>query len=331
MSSAIEYINLYRYPGGYQWVSGELIPARSDSPLKLDSVLTVGLPELRYDLAPYSPPPNLFLVLAGTSLAQADIKSFADRYGLVGLSEGHGAVPLALKSASNDTPPTALLLQDGVENAPFGTGELLSGWRREIKEIRDAINLWSALRLAAAGDSQQLARYVNWLRPDFVYYDSHPDHPLPRTSSMLGIPPDSKANSSNQDPEIGDRRTIEIIASLQRNSEWLRYFRTGDCTMPARYYLQKVVNEKLKNRVSPKLLWNVRRNRPHDLALYFVPEHLLGVVWLQLAEVVNGNKPIRQRSRSPPGGAPRQTTRGASIRARCAHGANHGFSCARLQ
>jgi len=64
--------------------------------------------------------------------------------------------------------------------------------------------------------------------------------------------------------------------------------------MPAKYYLQKTVNENLRNRVSPQLLWNVRRNRPHGLALFFVPQSLIGLMWLQLAQAVNGNKQYRQ-------------------------------------
>jgi hypothetical protein len=286
---AIDYFNLYRYPGGYQWVSGKLIPAAADSPLRSDSVLTVGLPKDSYDPAPYNPPPNLFLALAKTPLSQEGIKTFADQYGLLGLTEGDGAVLLALKIAPGRVAPSS-----GVEKRALGNGELLSSWRKEIVEIRDATTLWSAIRQAAAGDSHQLARQVKWLRKDFVYYDSHPDYPRPGASLLLGIPPDGKASSFNQDPETGDRRTLATIASPLQNSEWFRWFRKGDCIMPARYYLQQTVNQKLKNRVSPNLLWNVQHDRPHDLALYFVPENLLGVAWLQLAEVINGNKPIRQ-------------------------------------
>jgi hypothetical protein len=58
--------------------------------------------------------------------------------------------------------------------------------------------------------------------------------------------------------------------------------------------LQKTLNENLRNRVSPQLLWSVRRSRPNSLALFFVPGNLLGLMWLQLAQAVNGNKQYRQ-------------------------------------
>jgi hypothetical protein len=287
MLPAIDYINLYRYPGGYQWLSGRLIVGAAAAQLESDSVFTVGLPEGSYALELYKPPANLFLTLAETPLSEAEIKRFADQYGLLGLSGGEGTVLLELKARDDASPATA------VQN-PIGHGELLSSWRREIKEIRDATTLWLALRQALSGDSDRLNRHIKWARKDLVYYDSHPDDPLPRVSWFLGIPPDTKGNACHKEPEAGDQRTLVTIASSTQNSEWLKWFRAGDCTMPARYYLQKVVNEKLKNRVSPKLLWNVPRNRPLDLALYFVPENLLGVVWLQFAEVINGNRPIRQ-------------------------------------
>jgi hypothetical protein len=64
--------------------------------------------------------------------------------------------------------------------------------------------------------------------------------------------------------------------------------------MPARYYLQRIVNQHLKSAASPQLRWNVKRHRPHDLALFFVPGNLLGLMWLQLAEAINGNRQYRR-------------------------------------
>ena len=65
---------------------------------------------------------------------------------------------------------------------------------------------------------------------------------------------------------------------------------------PAQYYLQKIVNEHLKTHVSPQLLWNVKGGRPDKLGLFFVPQSLLGFMWLQFAEAINGNRTYRQCS-----------------------------------
>jgi len=176
----------------------------------------------------------------------------------------------------------------------FAFGESLQGWLGEIGAIRAATNLWSALKEAVAGDSSRLTRHVKWKR-GCVYYDSHPELPLPPMSQFSAIRPTvAEVASSVKEAQAEDGRTVEIIASDVNNSDWLRLFRSGDGETPARYLLQKWVNEKLMRRVSPALLWNARRSRPNDLALYFVPRDLLGAVWLQLAEVVNGNRPLRQ-------------------------------------
>jgi hypothetical protein len=51
--------------------------------------------------------------------------------------------------------------------------------------------------------------------------------------------------------------------------------------MPARIYLQEVVNRKLKKFVDPRLLWeSPDRNK---LVFYIVPDTLIGCLWLQLA------------------------------------------------
>jgi hypothetical protein len=125
--------------------------------------------------------------------------------------------------------------------------------------------------------------------------DTHPELPLPPFALLLGIPPGPAPSRRLADDDIKDElRTIAVIASRRLNSEWLRLFRIGDCLVPARYYLQHVVNQHLTGATSPQLRWNVKRHRPHGLALFFVPRNLLGVMWLQLAEAINGNRQYRR-------------------------------------
>jgi hypothetical protein len=148
MPSVIDYQNLWRYPGTYRWMSGELVPANSTSTTKSDRVLTTALPMGTYDHAAYKPPPDLFLVFGETALTEESVRSFADQYGLLGLSEQDGGVALALDCPAVDTMPAALPFRGAGKSRPLGCGELLSSWRREISAMRDAINLWSALKQA---------------------------------------------------------------------------------------------------------------------------------------------------------------------------------------
>jgi len=75
-------------------------------------------------------------------------------------------------------------------------------------------------------------------------------------------------------------RTLAVIASKALHPEWLKFFRAGDRVRPAQYYLHKIVNEHLKTHVSPQLLWNPKGGRPDKLGLFFVPQSLLGRMWL---------------------------------------------------
>jgi hypothetical protein len=287
--NAIDDTTRWRYPGGYHWFGAEtalkqgfsaktaLSPASTG---ESDLVLTTGLPDGAYSFENYKPPPNLFLIFADTPDTKEGIKRFADQYGLLDLGQRDGAVMLPVGAAYGSP-----------KKRPLGTGELLSAWQHEVREMRQAVNLWSALREAQSGDMTKLSRHIQWPRSNFVYYDNHPDRPIPAEARLLGIAGPRRSVENNGEDAF---RTIAAIASEALNPEWLKLFRVGDCLMPAKYYLQKVVNQHLKTRVSPQLLWNVRSNRRDNLSLFFVPRNLLGLMWLQLAEAINGNRQYRQ-------------------------------------
>jgi hypothetical protein len=108
---------------------------------------------------------------------------------------------------------------------------------------------WSLNNSAGHG---QLFRALSWV-------------PARRVCALVLIQRRTACSSAVRRPAIGvtespcrwdddTRRSFAVIASAQLNSEWLKLFRVGDCLMPAKYYLQKPVNENLRNRVSPQLL-----------------------------------------------------------------------------
>jgi transposase-like protein len=292
---AIDDTPQWRYPGGYQWLPHE--SAITTNPLdQRERVLCTGLPTGGYSLVDYRPPANLFLIFANTLCTEEGMLLFANQYGLLGLTESEGAVMVRLKSDPEAAVGRLLEWTDGNRRGALDTGELLSAWQRQLQDLREAVALWSAAREAGSGDGASLARCVQWPRKNLVYYDSHPDLPIPPPyAQLLGLRPAPRsARVAAAIRDDNTRRSIAVIASAQSNPQWLKLFRVGDCLMPAKYYLQKTVNEHLRNRVSPQLLWNVRRSRPHSLALFFVPLSLIGLMWLQLAQAVNGNQQYRQ-------------------------------------
>jgi hypothetical protein len=163
--------------------------------------------------------------------------------------------------------------------------------------MRCAVMLWTAVCEAEQGKTAKLRRYIQWPSDTLVYFDSHPHLPAPALARFMGLKPGHVASTKPDDdlPDVGQRE-LAAIASQLTSPEWLKLFRPGDRILPARYYLQKTVNEALLNRVSPRLLWNVKCERPKNLGLYFVPTNLLGVMWLQLAEAIVGTRTFRQCS-----------------------------------
>jgi hypothetical protein len=106
---------------------------------------------------------------------------------------------------------------------------LLSAWRRQLEELHQAVDLWSAVREAESGDGAKLARCVQWRRKNMVCYDSHPDLPIPPVYAQLfGLRPaprSARVAAAIRDDDT--RRSFAVIASARLNSQWLKLFRVG--------------------------------------------------------------------------------------------------------
>lgn len=195
---------------------------------------------------------GLFREFADTEPTKEGFLAFANRYGLLGEWE--------LISLDSNGPPLA------------GTGERISLWHKELYALKRALELWDFIR---DGDLAGLATRIYWRSLDDVVYSDHPEGPTGK--ELPGRP--------------GFGFTHQVIANSNVNSELLERFRPGDLVQPAQYYVQKTVNDHLKGRVSPRLLWTKKRTR---LALFFVPQSLIGALWLQFALAIDGNKDYRR-------------------------------------
>jgi hypothetical protein len=248
-----------------------------------------------FEYEEYRPPADLFLKFAEIEETPEAIKNFADQYGLLGLQNPEqGAVIGGVDLVTPGSNPTDVAGSGWQAPQAFSPGERFSAWQVQIAKLRNAVMLSSALCEAEQGKAARLRRHIQWPSDSLVYFDSHPRLPAPRLTRFMehGHVASPKPDAL---PDIG-RREIAVIASQLISPEWLKFFRGGDRILPARYYLQKTVNEALLNRVSPRLLWNVKRGRPKNLGLYFVPTNLLGVMWLQFAEAFVGTRSFRQCS-----------------------------------
>jgi hypothetical protein len=209
---------------------------------------------VRYQpLAAYS---GLFRNFAATDPSLDAIKSFADRYGVLG---------------GNLRRRIVLYGQGRGNQHPMGFGEHADDWLKEITVMRLAVDLWESAR---QGNTDHLGRMISWA-PDAsqVSINTHPD-------LQLGQLP--------QRPAYVHRA---VIADERLDQEILVRFVPGEPIGPALHCMQGLINEHLHHRASPRLLWEPNRDR---LGLYIVPDGLIGALWLQFARAVERDAKFRQ-------------------------------------
>jgi hypothetical protein len=296
--NAIDDSTHQRHPGGYRWVPYLGAPfavpstAGRDDPKRREPAL---VPVRPFEFEEYRPPADLFLKFAGLDETPEEIKNFADQNGLLGLQNPEeGAVIAGVDIATAESNSSGAASSGSRALKAFSPGEKFSAWKTNIAQMRGAVVLWTAVCEAEQGKTAKLRQHIQWPSNSFVYFDSHPHLPAP--AQFMGSKPVHVASlKPDYLPDVGPRE-LAVVASRLISPQWLKLFRPGDRILPARYYLQKTVNEALLNRVSPRLLWNVKRGRPRNLGLYFVPTNLLGVMWLQFAEAIVGTRSFRQCS-----------------------------------
>jgi hypothetical protein len=205
---------------------------------------------------------GLFLTFADTPATQEDILTFANTYGCLGIPDK--MVQCAQGEAEKQEVREAivrgdLLEEDIPEDALFSRpGESEGLWYDVLRAMRHAVDVWRMVK-DKKKDLVGLAQCIHWETPEYVEYNS--------------------------------RGEMALIAAREYNPEVLKRFQPGDVIQPAWHYVQHVVNTQLADRVAPRLLWGNDRER---LGLYLVPHNLIGALWLQFAQALDGNKDYRQ-------------------------------------
>lgn len=151
------------------------------------------------------------------------------------------------------------------------TGLELTNWKIEILAAVEATDIQEALK---TNDNQRLSTMVRWEPGPRVYF-----------KWGLGIPSDS-ALVASRDLDINPK----LIASPDKEPESLVWFEEGDTRLPAQFFLQSLVNEKLRRHVTPRLVWTQEDDLHQRLQLS--AENLIGAAWLQFAEEIDQRKRI---------------------------------------
>jgi hypothetical protein len=257
--------------GGFRWVQTKAMATQQTSSripgfnaTRRHRFLTSGPMRGTETVRRYDPltETGLFREFAGTEPTPDAFLRFANRYGplgetyLIGVPDLDGKPPKGQKDV-------IVMRGDGL---PIGHGEPFEAWAYESMRMRQVLDLWDWYR---AEDLTELQRHIIWDRTARVGYVSHPDKPP--------VPPYI--------------RTTDIIADSRSSPELLELFAPPDVSRPALFYIQRVVNDHLRGRVSPRLLWSRREGRP---LLHLRPDNLIGALWLQFAQAIDGTKTYRQ-------------------------------------
>lgn len=160
------------------------------------------------------------------------------------------------------TAPGEMLIVPSERSPREGTldaGEPLSLWVSEIADMNQALTLWD---MAQDRDVTGLSDFIHW-SGNSVHYDSGP----------------------------GLERTTRTVAHLDEEPRLIGILLHGDLVTPALFQVQHVVNQHLEGRLSPKVLWDTDYTH---LNLHFMPESLIGALWLQFAQAIDGNKTYRR-------------------------------------
>ncbi|MHB0916016.1 MAG: hypothetical protein ACYC5A_02240 [Thermoleophilia bacterium] len=155
---------------------------------------------------------------------------------------------------------------------PFiGTAEPIIAWEAEIMAIKSALALWDMV----TGDEYQALE--DYLRPLVEATRNDIDG-----YSRKGGGADGDASRA----DAGELRWFRT------HPEVLELFDSGELKLLALARVQAIVNEHLGSRVSPRILWDDHRRGVWGL--YFVPDSLVGAIWIQFAQAITENRDYRR-------------------------------------
>jgi hypothetical protein len=193
---------------------------------------------------------------------ERSILSFANEYGML----GHAS-------------PAVLPQEPGLRSGLLCTAEALGFWKQERIRLRTLLQLWEFVRL---GNQRELRRYFQWRRdPKSVEVVIAADASglLPETANQMAL--------GRVQPQLGPEAvaSFETLASENRgdrSADLLANWAEGDAIEPARFYVHREVNGKMRGHVSPAVL-PFRRGE-----IFFFPDCLLGGIYTHFALELSG-------------------------------------------
>lgn len=234
---------------GYRWVKAKALGKANE-----EWFLTTGTPVgpigyMRRRYQPIEESPGLFRIFADLDPTKESILAFASQYGHLTRDRSNARPGMECFSAQIE-----IELPSSGESVT-AEGESLAFWSDEIRSIKQAIQVWDAVR---AMDAQVLSDYIGWA-DDGVYY--HGEEPEP-------------------------------VSTQSFHPEFLQWLRRGDLFEPAILRLAGRLNSRLECGTPARFRWVPQE--PGHLHLFYIPGSLIEAVWLQFALAVDRSKDYRK-------------------------------------
>jgi hypothetical protein len=154
----------------------------------------------------------------------------------------------------------------------FNRMEPLASWRDELKAMRRALWIWDMVQ---DDDRKGLEAYLSplmrWVEADMATAG-------PREARVVA--------RALPDVDQGELRWY------RSHPESLAMYRSGNLAAAALLSVQAIVNQRLERRISPRILWDDMHQ--NGWSLYFVPNNLVGALWLQLSQSITQEKDYRR-------------------------------------
>jgi hypothetical protein len=288
--------------GGFRWARKEVPPAGREKPHGPEWVLEVdegtGLPGRTYN--PLREP-ALFLNFAGLDFNDRDvIRDFANRYGWLDLPRFDGPLPQSVLGDPDSPPsPDELVALSRAGEARFPTRvESHRQWAREIFELQLAVRVWDCVQKR---DRSGLVGYLTYgTEPIFANVAARVPAGERAEFDRLSAQERKRLEGWSFDTHRGrpvsdepfpgrvrDRVSLFRLPQLAVMADRLH---AGDIFTPATVLLWKWANAKTEGVVKTRLMYLRETDR---LGLLVVPVTLLGAMWLQFMQAVDGKREYR--------------------------------------
>jgi len=224
--------------------------------------------------------PALFLNFADLDYRDRDeVLRFANRYGMLGVDEEGRPRPLPDVTAEHSGSGKS-------DAATLGAWfpETYRGWAAAIFQMRVAVTVWKCLKVKDVGGLSAYLKYM--VDPDAGGV------PAEFRGRFAGWSFDTARGRSQNDARFPDRIRFHIspihMPQLVQHADRLH---DRDIFYPAHVALWKLANPMVEKCVSPRFVYVERENR---LAMMVIPVRLIGALWLQFMQAVDGNTECKQ-------------------------------------